>query len=158
MLELDVKIDAGDLYDYLLAHTYNSGAGILGSCFGAILVIMAVMEKRWVLLAAGIIVLIYLPWSLFLKSRQQMLKNPAFQKPLHYILDEYGITVSQDGVEEKQAWGDMVKAISTSRSIIVYTSKVNATIFPKRELGERKNSMIEIISTHMPPSKVKIRQ
>lgn len=84
--------------------------------------------------------------------------NPAFQKPLHYTLDEEGITVSQDGVEQKQAWEDMVKAISTTRSIIVYTSKVNATILPKRELGDQKAAVIEMISKHMKPAKVKIKE
>ena len=56
------------------------------------------------------------------------------------------------------AWEDMQKAVSTSRSIILYTSPVNATIFPKRELGDLKAAVIEVISTHMPPAKVKIRQ
>lgn len=158
MVEVDVKMEAGDLYDYLLVHTYNSAAGILGSCFGGLLVVIAVLEKKWIILIAGIVVLLYLPWTLFIKSRQQMLKNTAFHKPLHYVLDEEGITVSQDDAEQKQAWGDMVKAISTARSIIVYTSRVNATIFPRRELGDKQMALIEMISTHMPPAKVKIRQ
>lgn len=158
MLEVDVKIEAGDLYDYLLYHTYNSAAGILGSCFGALLVVVAVMEKKWFFLAAGVVVLLYLPWTLFLKSRRQALGNPAFHKPLHYVLDGEGITVSQDDTEEKQAWDSLVKAVSTPRSIIIYTSRVNAAIFPRRELGEKQMALIEMISTHMPPSKVKIRQ
>ena len=157
MVEVDVKINAGDLYDYLLTHTYNSPAGLLGSCFGALLVVVALMKSQWLLLAAGIVLLLYLPWTLFVRSRKQAL-NPAFQKPLHYTLDEEGITVSQDGVEQKQAWEDMVKAISTTRSIIVYTSKVNATILPKRELGDQKAAVIEMISTHMKPAKVKIKE
>ncbi len=158
MLEVDVKIEAGDLYDYLLYHTYNGSAGILGSCFGALLVVIAVMEKKWILLAAGVVVLLYLPWTLFLKSRQQALRNSAFRKPLHYVLDEEGIRVSQDDTEEKQSWDSLVKAVSTSRSIILYTSKVNAAIFPRRDLGEKQVAFIEMISTHMSPAKVKIRQ
>ena len=83
--------------------------------------------------------------------------TPAFKKPLHYKLDKEGITVSQDDTEEKQEWAQMYKAVSTGKSIIVYTSRVNASIFPKKDLGENKAKVIEIISTHMPPSKVKIR-
>ena len=52
---------------------------------------------------------------------------------------------------------DMKKAVSTTRSIVVYTSAVNASIFPKRELGEKSSAVIEMISIHMPPKKVKIR-
>lgn len=157
MVELDVKIEAGDLYDYLLAHSYNGASGILGSAFGALVVVFGAMEQKWIFVILGLVLLLYLPWTLFLKSRQQVLRNPAFQQPLHYILDDTGITISQQEVSQHQDWADMYKAISTSRSIIVYTSRVNATIFPRRELGDKKAAVIEIISTHMPPKKVKIR-
>ena len=157
MLELDVRIKAGDLYDYLLMHTYNGPSGLLGSCFGALLVVIGALKAEWIWVIAGGVLLVYLPWTLFLRSRKQAL-NPAFQKPLHYVLDEEGIMVSQDDVEQKQSWDSMVKAVSTSKSIIVYTTAVNATIFPKRELGDQKAALIQIISTHMPPSKVRIKE
>lgn len=157
MIKLTVKIEAGDLYDYMLRHSYNSPAGLLGSAFGAMLVVFAVLSRQWMFLALGAVMLLYLPWSLFVRSRRQMLNNPSFQEPLEYILDEEGLTITQGGEEAKQAWGDMYKAVSTGRSIILYTSPVNATIFPRRQMGERKEAVIEMISTHMPAAKVKIR-
>lgn len=156
-IEFDVKVDAGVLYDYMLHHTYNSASGVLGTVVGALMIVAFAMGQGVLFLIAGIVVLAYLPWNLFIKSRQQALMTPAFKKPLHYKLDEEGITISQDDAEEKQEWGQMYKAVSTGKSIIVYTSKVNASIFPKKDLGENKAKVIEIISTHMPPSKVKIR-
>lgn len=157
MVKLTVKIEAGDLYDYMLRHSFNSPAGILGSTFGAVLIVYALITGRYVFLVLGGIMLLYLPWTLFVKSRRQMLGNPSFQEPLHYTLDDEGLTIAQGEEEAKLAWGDMHKAVSTGRSIILYTSPVNATIFPKRELGEQKAAVIEMISTHMPPAKVKIR-
>ena len=65
--------------------------------------------------------------------------------------------VSQGGEAQMQKWEDMHKAVSTQRSLIVYTSKVSASIFPKRDLGELAPQVIQMISTHMPPAKVKIR-
>lgn len=157
MVELDVKIEAADLYDYMLMHAYNSASGLLGSGVGAVAVLVGILKGQPVFLAAGIVLLLYLPVTLFLKSRQQALSNPAFGQPLHYVLDGQGITVSQNGEEQHQDWGDMVKAVSTGHSIIVYTSRVNATIFPRREMGDKRTDVIEIISTHMPPKKVHIR-
>lgn len=157
MLELDVKIEAKDLYDYMMAHTYNSGAGILGSCFGALMIIVGVINTRWIFIICGVVLLLYLPWTLFLKSKQQILNNPAFKESLHYVLNEEGITVSQGETLQSQSWENMYKATSTAKSIIVYTSPVNATIIPRRVLGENTGRCIEIISTHMPPKKVKIR-
>lgn len=157
MVELDVKIEAGDLYDYMLMHTYNGAAGIMGTAFGAVLILLAVGTQRWAFIALGAVVILYLPWTLFIRSRRQVLSNPSFQKPLHYILDEEGLTISQGEDSVQYPWEEMHKAVSTSRSIILYTSRVNATLFPKRQIEDKKTDVMEMISTHMPPNKVKIR-
>ncbi len=157
MMELDVKIESKDLYDYMLRHSYNSPSGILGSCFGALLVVLAVLTGQWMYLVFGIIMLAYLPWTLFLRSKKQALTNAGFQKPLHYVLDDTGVTISQGEESVQYLWEEMVKAVSTGRSIILYTSPVNATLFPRRELGDKTAAVIEMISTHMPANKVKIR-
>ena len=60
--------------------------------------------------------------TLFIKSRQQMMNTPAFKEALHYKLTEEGIEVSQGEVVQFQKWEDMHKAVSTSQSLIVYTS------------------------------------
>ncbi len=157
MINLTVKIEAGDLYDYMLMHSYNSPAGLLGSTFGAVLIIFAFATTQWIFAVLGVVMLLYLPWTLFVKSRRQILTNPSFQEPLQYTLDEEGLTVSQGEAQERMEWENMHKAVSTGRSIILYTSPVNATIFPKRQLGEERTAVVEMISTHMPPKKVKIR-
>ncbi len=157
MVELDVKIEAGDLYDYMLMHTYNGASGLLGSGVGAVAVIVGFVKGYPLFWILGLVLLLYLPWTLFLKSRQQALNNPAFKQPLHYVLDEQGITVSQGDAKEHQGWENMVKAVSTSRSIIVYTSKSNATIFPRKQMGDKTTAVIQCISTHMEPKKVRIR-
>lgn len=154
---MDIEISAEDLYDFNLMHTYHSSSGIVGSTAGALCVVAGFLMQRWMLLIAGIIVLFYLPLTLYTKSKLQWNATPSFQQPLHYLLDDTGITVSQGDVSESQGWENMVKAVSTSRSIIVYTAGRNASIFPKAQLGDQLGSLIEAVSTHMPPAKVKIR-
>ena len=155
--EFDVKITPGVLYDYMLYHTYTSAAGLLGSVVGALLVVVFFMGYGALFLIAGIVILAYLPWTLFIKSRRQYLANPAFKEPLHYTMTQEGVAVSQKGEVQSQKWEDMYKAVSTSRSLILYTSTVNASIFPKKDLAEKAAGVMEKISTHMPPKKVKIR-
>ena len=157
MVELDIRITSGDLYDFLLRHSYNSVSGLLGAVMGALGVIVGIYRQYWIYLIFGIVLLLYLPWTLYIKSKQQVADNPVFKQSLHYQLDENGITIAQGDSSTCQAWSDCVKAVSTSRSIIVYTSKTNATIFPKKQLGDQTADVIEMISTHMPPAKVKIR-
>lgn len=158
MIEFDVRIKSGDLYDYMLRHTYNNFSGIFGSLVGALMIIGGLYTQTWLMVIAGVILLAYLPCTLFMRSKQQLLANPVFKEPLHYLLDDEGIHVSQGESEEMQKWEDIVKAVSTGKSIIVYTSRVNACIFPKRDLGDKRALVIQVISTHLPAKKVKIKE
>ena len=156
-LEFDVKVTPGVLYDYMLFHTYTSASGLIGSAVGALMVVTFFMGYGVLFLIGGAVILAYLPWTLFIKSRQQYLSNPAFKNPLHYQMDEKGVTVAQNGERQSQSWENMYKAVSTPRSLILYTSPVNASIFPKKDLGEKALSVTQMISTHMPAGKVRIR-
>jgi hypothetical protein len=155
--EFDIQITSADLYDYLLSYTYSSPSGLIGSVAGALRIVAGAAGSGILCILAGIVVLLYLPVTLFLKSKQQFLNTPAFQQPLHYKMTEEGVEVSQGDEVQKQKWEDMYKAVSTTKSIVLYTSGRNASIFPRRELGEKLPGVIEIISTHMPAKKVKIR-
>lgn len=156
-LEFDVKINTSVLYDYMLYHTYTSLSGILGSVVGVFLLFGYMRQGHFLYLAAGIFVLAYLPCVLWVKSAGQVKRTPAFQKPLHYRLDEEGVTVSQGETTQLLPWENVYKAISTKASIILYMSRMNAWIFPRKALGDNLPKALEIISTHMPPDKVKIR-
>ncbi|MBO5031227.1 MAG: YcxB family protein [Lachnospiraceae bacterium] len=156
-LEFDVKVTSGALYDYLLYHTYTSFSGMLGTLAGVFLLIAFVSTRYVIYLIAGVVLIAYLPCSLFLKAKQQAVNNAAFKHPLHYKMTDEGISVSQGESEEKQSWDSCVKAVSTGKSIILYTSRATASVFPKKDLGDKKEALIQMISTHMPPKKVKIR-
>ena len=156
-MEFDVKINSGDLYDYMMKHTYSKPAGLLGSTVGAIMILAGLSKGHILFIIMGVVLLVYLPYTLFIKSKSQSL-NPVFQNPLHYVVDDEGIRISQGEVEQTVKWEDMSKAISTTKSIIIYTNNVNAWIFPKRDLGDQTVGLIQMISTHMDASKIKIRQ
>jgi hypothetical protein len=156
-LEFDVKITASAMYDYLLYHTYTSLSGLLGTIVGVFLIMAFVATMYPIYLIAGVVLIVYLPCSLFLRANQQVINTPAFKKPLHYKMTDEGISVSQGETEEKQSWDSCYKAVSTSKSLILYTSRTTASIFPKSDLGDKKDAVIQMISTHMPPKKVKIK-
>ena len=157
-IEFDIKITAADLYDYMLAHTYSGFSGLFGSIVGALFIIYAVSTGIWYYLAAGIVILFYIPCSLFMRAKRQAATNDFFKNPIHYTLSDEGVTVTQGEYEMTQPWAIVVKAASTNRSLLLYTSKVNAWIFPKRELAEKREDVILMISTHVAPERVKIKQ
>ncbi len=88
-LEVDVKVNSGDLYDYMLYHAYHGAQGLLGSCIGALSIIIFLGNKQWIYLIAGIIMLAYIPWSLFLKRKQQALNTQALKAALQYPFGEH---------------------------------------------------------------------
>ncbi len=164
MLETEVKITWQDLYDYNLRHAYSNPAGLIGAVWGAIGLVYGAIgfangkgSYSIMLMVIGALLLLYMPFTLFVKAKQAAALNPEFKKPLHYVLDETGLTISQGDASSHMDWDGMHKAVSTPRSIILYTSKVNATIFPKKQLGEQTALLVQVISANMPPKKVKIR-
>lgn len=158
LYEIDVQIKASDLFDYSLRHSYTSLGGLLSTIVG-ILMIYAYFAKNAspLYLIFGLIVVFYIPINLFLMSRQQAMQE-AFQKPLHYAFYENGMEVSQDDIREMIGWNYIVKAVATSKSIIVYTGKNRASIFPRRDLQPDATALIRVLSTHVDPKKMKIKQ
>jgi len=156
--EFDVHMTASALYDYNMYHTYSGLAGIVGTAFGAMLLVIFAANRQPAFLFAGLVVIFYSPVALFINSRKQAKLNPMFKNPLHYVMDDEGVTVSQGDEEISVSWDQMLKACSTNQSLLLYTSKNSAWVFPKAELSEKKYDIIEMISTHMDPKKVKIKQ
>lgn len=155
-LEFDVQMNVGVLYDYMLRHTYSGIAGILGSVAGALGVVAGMLTHYPLYWILGLVILVYQPVSLWLRAKQQALL-PVFKEPLHYKMTEEGVSVSQGETEQFQKWEDMYKAVSTGKSVILYTDRIHASIFPRKDLGDKQTEVIAAICAHMPSKKVQIR-
>lgn len=156
-IEFDVNMTTSKMYDYMLYHTFRSFSGILGEVVGILLIACFFASYKWMYLIAGIIVVLYLPVALYINAKKQVMLNPVFKQTLHYTLDEEGITITVGEESDSQKWSDMHKAVSTPKSIVIYTNKINACIFPKADMKDKMPDVIRMISTHMEPSKVAIR-
>ena len=157
VLELDIKMSSGVIYDYLLRHCYSSAAGLLGSCFGAFGLIIFATTLSVPYLIMGLIVLLYLPVTLFKRSKMVMLTDRTYKRPLHYCFYEKGFTVSQDDIKNSMEWEGCTKAVSTKKSIIIYTGKNNASIFPRDQIPGGAAELISVIARYMEPKRIKIR-
>lgn len=156
-IEFDVKMTTSKMYDYMMKHNMTSFVGILGVFLGALLVVSYFLYGKWLYLLCGVVIILYNPVDLYIKSARQVKLNPLFKEPLHYIIDEEGITVRSGENESSLPWNQMYKATSTTSSVILYTNMVNACIFPKSDMGDVKDDVIKMISTHMDPKRVNIR-
>lgn len=155
-MEFDVQITKKDLYDYQLHHAYTSPSGLFGTIVGCLFLVGFFNTGTPLYLLIGAFIILYFPWTLHIKAASQALA-PVFQKPLHYRLSEDGLEISTEEERQLVAWDSITKAASTGRTVLLYTSKVNAFLFPKRELGERRGEFVQAVSRFVDPAKVKIK-
>ncbi len=156
-VEFDVKMTTGKMYDYMLRHTFTSFAGIVGEFLGFMLVAGFFVTKQWLYLIAGVVCVFYQPVALYVRAKRQVEKNEVFAAPLHYTINDEGISVKAGENSDSLTWDKMYRAVSTTRSVILYTGRINACIFPKEDMGDKKDDVIRPISTHMDAKQVNIR-
>ena len=159
VFEISISMTSPALYDYLVYHAYSGASGILGTCFGALGIILFLRSgcENYLALILGILLIFYLPVTLKISSLKQMQLNPVFKEPLNYRLDSKGITVWQGETTQTLSWDKCVKAVSTRQSILVYTGKKNASVFPRKQLAARFPDFVGTLAHYMEPKKVKIR-
>lgn len=162
-IKFDVKMTQKIMYNFQLHHAYNKiGIIILNIC--AIVVAILGIDmwstdpgQGLMYLVVAIIGIGYTPISLYGFTKKQIKFNEVFKNPITYTFSEEGLTSSQNDVTTQAPWEMMVKVASTNKSIIVYTGKNKATILPKEAMGDNYELVVEMISTHLDPKKVKIK-
>ncbi|MFI3238368.1 MAG: YcxB family protein [Lachnospiraceae bacterium] len=157
-LEFDIKISSADLFNYMMRHIYCGMQGILSTVLGVFALYIFATTNQVIYLIAGVVIILYLPWSLFLKSKQQVLHNPTFKNSIHYTFDGEGLTVRQGESLEFQAWEHMYKLVATRRSVILYTNPIHASIFPRKQLGDQQEAVISYLKEVIQSNRIKMRK
>ena len=162
-IKIEVKITEKDIFSFMLHHHYSRPSGIFGTIMGAFALLVGInyivqgnIQSSLILIICGFLLVAYIPYVLKKKAKAQ--KNAEmFQHPLEYEFSDRGISVKQGDQEVTNEWDTIEKAVSTRKCIIIYMSRIRAIIFPKRCLGDKYGEIVEMIYTHMPTKKVKIR-
>ena len=153
----DVQMTTFKLYDFNLQHSYKKPVSIIATAIGAIFLLLFINYLKWYYIAAAVLLIFYLPVSLLRSSFMKVQFIDYFKEPVSYVVNDIGITVRAQGEEQTVEWKDCVKACNTRQSYFVYTGKNSAFIFPKKDMGDKTADVLKLISTHIDPSKVKIR-
>ena len=152
-MNFEVKMTSGILYGYLLRKNYLSLSGWIGIILGiGLLASYFIFGSHWYIIA-GVIILLFPPWSLFTSTKKQMLLNPAFKKPIQYQIDDEGIKVSQGDNTVFVPWEHLFRVAATKQWILVYTSPVNVWILPYKALGGNADKLIEMVREKLPKAK-----
>jgi len=163
-VKFEVKMTTKIMNDFMLYHNYTQLSGIVGAMLGVVGLWIGIKNisggNSQTAIAGFAIAFLFLLWTPMNTKRmakRQVENTPMFQKPLEYELHEEGVTIRQEDAQALNKWEDIAKAVSTNNSIILYITRVRAIIFPKSSMGDKYEDVIKMISTHMPPAKVKIR-
>ena len=152
------------MYDFLLYHSYTSASGLFATLIGVGCFILAVYKgvngdsQSAILFGAlGAMLLFSTPFTLKSSAKNQVKNTEMFQKPLEYEVTEKGLTVTQNGQSAENTWDNIMRVVSTSKSLIIYITRMRAIILPKESMGDDYMSVVELISKNVPAKKVKIR-
>lgn len=162
--EFDVSITSKDMYRFNMYHAYHGFQGIFATVIGVLVLIVAAatagrVETMYTVLYAvfGIIFLIYVPVSLFMRSKQQILSSEVLRQPLHYRIDGEGVHVSQKDQTADLLWNQIYRVVSTKSNLLIYSSRVNAYVIPRNAIQGEYETIVRLAGEHLEKYRQKLK-
>lgn len=166
-LELEVTLTQKQYYHFNLYHCYHSFNGFLSVFLGILCMaygVFGIMDEGSYttiqivcFFVFGLVVLVYNPVSLYLRSKNRFLRNKVMKKPVTYVFSDTGIALKQGSVEEEMKWENLYKVVKTKESMIFYLTKYNANIVPLSEMKGRYDEVCAYISQYADKRAVKFK-
>lgn len=158
-----VQMTWKEIYKFTMYHTYHSFAGI----FGLVLSVMALAnlivsfdelsdQGKTIMTIVAAWFLILEPLRMLVRSKSQMKLSKAYKKPLDYMINEEGVTVSQDEESQTIEWKQLVKIVETKSQFLVYSNRINSFIFPKSSLEGREEELGTAMAEYSKGTRVKL--
>lgn len=162
--EFDVTLSIRDMYRFSMYHTYTGTQGILSIIIAALACLTAfrtrgTVEPVYTILYTvfGVVFIVYIPVSLYLRTKKQLLTSEALSQPLHYAVDEEGIHTSQNGDSADLPWEQVYKMIATKHNVLVYSNRVNAFVIPRDQIAEQYMALWELAKKYLPKYRYRMK-
>lgn len=163
-LEFDITLTQKDMFRFNLVQTYSGLQGwssvvisviafiLAGITYGEIKPIYTVLY-----IGFGILLLVYIPVSLYLRSKHSFAVSAVLREPLHYSIAKDGIHVSQKEESAILPWGQVYKIKATKNLVLIYSSRIHAYVIPRQQLGEAYQSLAESAIENLPKYRVSMK-
>ena len=149
--EFDFQMDENTLGDFYKSH--NTG-GFLWPMIGVFAIGLAIISGgttpisyRLLYVLFGLLFIFYIPFDLKRKAKKQVKTNPYYAQPIHYILDEEGVTTIQGENEAKVTWDKFSKVKLTKKSMFLYMRNKNACVFSLNVFGKELDQAYDWIKS-----------
>ena len=138
--EFDFQMNEKVLGDF---YTRSNVGGSMWPVFGVFAIVLAIISGgttpvayRILYAFFGLMFIFYIPFDLKKKAKKQIKTNPFYAQPIHYILDEEGVTTIQGENEAKVTWNKFSKIRLTKKSVFLYMRNKNACVFSSDVFGK----------------------
>lgn len=162
-VEFDVTLEAQDLFRFNMYQTYTGIHGIISILIALIVFVIAGISGAngayaymALYLFIGIVVLFYIPFTLRARAKHTMKTNAVLAHTLHYTLTEDSIAVTQGEESGELPWDQIYKMVSTRNQILIYSTRINAYVIPREQLGELYEQVKQLAQQQLPKYRVKL--
>ena len=153
-MQFDIKLKSQDMYRFNMYQTYTGFHGWFSIIVSIIIFIVAGLTYGGLditytvlYIAFGIIFLLYMPVTLWLRSKSALAASEVLRGTLHYLVDE----------SAKLPWDQIYKMVATKSNVLVYSTRINAYIIPREQLGEQYKELAKIANEKLPKHRVKMQ-
>lgn len=152
--EFDFQMDEKTLTDFYMSHNMGGISGYIWPLIGVLAIVIAITSGdttpilyRLVYALFGLVFIFYIPWDLKRKAKKQVKTNPYYAQPIHYVLDEEGVTTVQGENEATVTWDKFSKIKLTKKSMILYMRNRNACVFSLDVFGKDLDKAYDWLKT-----------
>lgn len=163
-VELDIKIDAKDLFDFNIRQAYKGLQGFLSIFLPVLLFAYGVNSigkvdviYTFVYFALGVVFLVYVPYSLWKRANKAVNdSNNALSKTLHYEFREDAIRVDVEEQNVEFKWENIFMMKKSGKLLLVYTNRINAYILPLEQVGDKYDELATLAKSKLEKYRIKL--
>lgn len=162
--KFDIQLTHKDLYGFNIYQAYRGSQGMLSLLIGFIVFVMAGISiyqsnisSAFLYIAFGVIVIAYIPGSLWLRVKQTMMTNEVLSGVLTYEVNETVIKVKAGEETAELPWEMVYKFIANDKRALIYSNRINAYVIPRTQLGDKYETLIELAANALPKYRVRIK-
>ena len=163
-LKFDITLTAEDMYRFNMYQTYSGFHGWFSIAFSILIFVVAGVTRGKIeaaytalYIVFGIVFLVYPPVSLYLRSKRTLAMSEVLRGTLHYEVDEEGLHVSQKEESALLPWEQIYKMVATKHNVLVYSSRKNAYVIPREQLGENYQALSNLAKEKLEKFRVKMK-
>lgn len=162
--KFDIQLTSKDLYGFNIYQTYRGSQGMLSILIGLITFIMggiSIWQKNYssafLYIVFGVIIIVYIPFSLWLRVNQTMRVNEVLAGVLHYEVSEKWVRVTAREESAELTWDLIYKFVADSKRVLIYSNRINAYVIPREQLGDKYEELVAIATEQLPKYRLKIK-